>query len=173
MPTDHSLSRSSKLVADMHWAALNALAEAPTGQLPRAQILVEVEKRVALDGWARHVYETGNVRWRSLFSWFSIDLDKAGYIVKTKAGWSITPEGRRVIQAPFDSRAYTKELARRYQQWKAERLDQTGANVEASSEHPNPARGQVFLKKQGLMRYKVNGSTKMADMSLVRAHGVS
>jgi len=41
------------------------------------------------------------------------------------------------------------------------------------SEHPNPARGQVFLKKQGLMRYKVNGSTKMADMSLVRAHGVS
>jgi restriction system protein len=118
----------------MHWVALSALAEAPAGQLSRAQILAEVEKRVALDDWARHVYETGHVRWRSIFSWFSIDLDKARYIVKAKTGWTITPEGRRAIQAPFDSKAYVKELARRYQQWKAESLHQAGASAEGSSE---------------------------------------
>jgi restriction system protein len=134
MPTDNFLSRSKKLIASMHWAALTALAEAPTGQLPRSGILVAIEAKVALDDWARQVYESGGVRWRSIFSFSSIALNKVGYVVKSKATWTITPEGRQVIQVPFDPQAYMKELDKRYQAWQAENLHRAGANHEVPSE---------------------------------------
>ena len=115
-------SRSSRLIAAMHHAALAALAASPTGQLSRDQVLQAIESTVELDDWARTVYDTGHTRWRSIFAFASVALSKGGYVTKSRGVWSITGEGRAVVNAPYDGPAFLAEVKSRYQAWKSSQL---------------------------------------------------
>jgi restriction system protein len=127
-------SRSDKLIADMHCAALTALSQSPAGQLRKSQLLNEVEKRVALDAWAKETYEsTGASRWQSIFAFASVGLVKGGYVTKSKGVWSVTDEGRSVVAVPFDGPAFLAEVNRRYQVWKNSQL------VSEANSHAAPA----------------------------------
>lgn len=117
------LSRSDKLITDMHFAALTALTKAPNGQIRHGELMADIERSIPLDDWARQRYETsGNVRWRSIFAFSSVGLVKAGYVRKEKSVWTITEEGRASINEPFDPRAYLQEIDQRYRVWKAASL---------------------------------------------------
>lgn len=66
---------------------------------PGRAVLAEVGKRVPLDDWARATYEkSGYVRWQSILHFFSIDCIKAGYLIKKKGVWYLTPEGENALQ---------------------------------------------------------------------------
>lgn len=119
------LSRSDKLITDMHFAALTALSATQNGRLHHGELMTEIERCVSLDGWAREIYErSGNIRWRSIFAFSSVGLVKAGYVRKENAVWTITDEGRASIKQPFDPRAFLQEIDRRYRIWKAASLQQ-------------------------------------------------
>ena len=113
------LSRSDQLIASMHHAALQALAQAPGGQLRKRDLMQAIEAKVPLDEWARTVYEgSGHTRWRSIFNFSSVGLLKGGYVTNEARGiWRITDEGRVVATQPFDSSAFLTELNRRYKLW--------------------------------------------------------
>ena len=82
----------------MIFAALQILKE-KGGEAPGREVLAEVEKSVHLDDWARTIYEkSGYVRWHSMLHFFSIDCIKAGYLVKKKGVWYLTPEGESALQ---------------------------------------------------------------------------
>ena len=115
-------SRSSRIIAAMHHAALTELAALPNGQLRVDQIMQAIETTVNLDDWARVVYDNGNTRWRSIFAFASVGLVKGGYVTKTRGVWQITDEGRAVVDAPFDGPAFLAEVNRRYQAWKGSQL---------------------------------------------------
>ncbi len=92
------LSRSRELAAKVIYAALQILNE-KGGQAPGRDVLVDVEKRVTLDDWAKETYEkSGYVRWQSILHFFSIDCIKAGYLVKKKGVWYLTPEGENALK---------------------------------------------------------------------------
>lgn len=92
------LSRSRELAAKVIFAALQILNE-KGGQSPGREVISEVEKRVALDDWAKATYEkSGYVRWQSILHFFSIDCIKAGYLVKKKGVWYLTPEGENALK---------------------------------------------------------------------------
>lgn len=117
------MSRSRRLIASMHKAALSALLEAPDGQLKQAALMRAIESRVALDDWAVETYETtGNVRWRSIFAFASVGLVKAKYVVKERGLWSITEDGRFAVEGVFDSERFLLEIDRRYREWKASQI---------------------------------------------------
>lgn len=121
------LSRSDKLITDMHLAALTALSKTADGRLSHAELMAEIEKQVLLDDWAKERYATsGNIRWRSIFAFSSVGLVKAGYVRKEKSVWTISDEGRASIKAPFDPRAFLQEIDRRYREWKMASLQQAG-----------------------------------------------
>ena len=124
-------SRSSRLIAAMHHAALTALAASPNGQLRKDQILRAIETTAHLDDWALAVYDNGNTRWHSIFGFASVGLVKGGYVTKSSLGmWVITDEGRVVAKAPFDGPAFLAEVNRRYQAWKSSQLTaQTSATA--------------------------------------------
>lgn len=129
------LSRSSLLIADMHHAALTALAASPNGQLHKEHIMQAIEADVQLDDWARVVYDNGNTRWRSIFAFSSVGLVKGGYVTKLRGVWAITDEGRAVVTAPYDAPAFLAELNRRYQAWKGSQLAlQTNATTQEAEE---------------------------------------
>lgn len=68
------------------------------GQAPGREVVAEIEKRVELDDWAREVYKiTGYIRWHSILHFFSIDCIKAGYLVKKKGVWYLTPDGEAAL----------------------------------------------------------------------------
>jgi restriction system protein len=128
-------SRSSRLIAAMHHAALTALAATPSGQLHKEQIMLAIESTVALDEWAREVYDTGNTRWRSIFAFASVGLVKGGYVTKQRGVWAITEEGRAVANAPYDGPVFLAEINGRYQAWKRSQLSaQTSATTQETEE---------------------------------------
>jgi restriction system protein len=81
------------LGARLMFAALKVLKE-NGGEMRGRQVVEEVGKRVPLGEWETHRYEkTGNIRWRSVLQFYSIDLIKAGFLIKKKGVWFLTPEG--------------------------------------------------------------------------------
>lgn len=92
------LSPSRGLAAKVIFAALQILKE-KGGEAPGRTVLAEVGKRVPLDDWARETYEkSGYIRWHSILHFFSIDCIKAGYLVKKKGVWYLTPEGEHALK---------------------------------------------------------------------------
>ncbi len=118
------ISRSDQLIANMHHAALQALAQAPGGQLHKNDLMQAIEASVPLDEWAHTVYEgSGNIRWRSIFTFASIGLVKGGYVTKSRGVWKITDEGRAVAEQPFNGPAFLAEVSRRYRIWKNSQIE--------------------------------------------------
>lgn len=98
MKNDKKLSRSRELGGQLIYAALTALKD-NGGQLPTAEVVTEVEKRVQFDDWAKERYEkSGNQRWWAMLHFFSIGCIKAGFLVKKKGVWYLTPEGDDAIK---------------------------------------------------------------------------
>ncbi len=96
--TTPKLSRSRDLAAKVIYASFQILKERG-GEAPGREVIAEVEKRVALDDWAKAKYEkSGYVRWQSILHFFSIDCIKAGYLIKKKGVWYLTPEGENALQ---------------------------------------------------------------------------
>lgn len=91
-------SRTHQLASKLCFAALTYLVECG-GEAPARDVLEEMPKRVTLDDWAKETYEkTGYTRWRSMLAFFSIDLAKAGYLVKKQNVWYVTREGRAALK---------------------------------------------------------------------------
>lgn len=112
------LSRSRELAAKVIFAALQILKE-KGGQAPGRDVIAEVEKRVPLNEWARATYEkSGYVRWQSILHFFSIDCIKAGYLVKKKGVWYLTPEGESALK--LGDVGLLKAATAAYRKWKDE-----------------------------------------------------
>ncbi len=91
----NQLSKSKALAVKVIFASLNIIKERG-GELSGREVIDEVERRVELDQWAKERYEkTGYVRWQSILHFYSIDCIKAGFLVKKKGIWFLTPEGVR------------------------------------------------------------------------------
>ncbi|MCZ7555771.1 MAG: Mrr restriction system protein [Bacteroidia bacterium] len=89
------------------------------GELPGKEVLAEIEKRVELDEWAKATYEkSGYTRWKSILHFFSIDCIKAGFLIKKKGVWYVTPEG--VAALKLGPKGLLEAANTAYRKWKAE-----------------------------------------------------
>jgi len=117
--TKDKLSRSRELATKVLFAALSVLKE-KGGELPGREVITEVEKRTSLDEWAKEVYEkSGYVRWHSILHFFSIDAIKAGYLIKKKGIWYLTPEGDNALK--LGPVGLLSAASAAYRKWKQDR----------------------------------------------------
>ena len=92
------LSPSRQLAAKVIYAALKILVQ-KGGEAAGRDVIEEIEKSLELDDWAKAVYEkSGYTRWKSILHFYTIDLIKAGYLIKQQGVWYITPEGEAAIK---------------------------------------------------------------------------
>ena len=97
--SSENLSRSWTLAAKVIFAAFQILKE-KGNEAPGREVVAEVEKRVQLDDWAKERYEkTGYLRWQTILQFYSIDCIKAGFLLKKKRIWYLTPEGLDAMKA--------------------------------------------------------------------------
>ena len=123
------LPPSRELASRVIYAALKILSE-NSGQMPGKEVVSEVEKRVTLDDWAKEVYKkSGHIRWKKILHFFSIDCIKAGYLIKNKGVWYLTPEGENALK--LGELGLLKSAAEGYRKW---RIDNQPTEVEGNQE---------------------------------------
>jgi restriction system protein len=116
---NYELSKSKKLAAKVIYAALKALKE-NGGELSGREVIEKVGQNVQLDDWAKERYEkTGNIRWQSTLQFFSIDCVKAGFLVKKKGRWYLTPEGEEALK--LGEYGLLDAASEAYKKWKREK----------------------------------------------------
>lgn len=152
------LSRSRELAAKVIFAALQIINE-KGGQAPGREVISEVERRVALDDWAKATYEkSGYVRWQSILHFFSIDCIKAGYLVKKKGVWYLTPEGE--IALKLGEVGLLNAATAAYRNWKNE--NQPAEAVEDQDVSDEGQQGQEATI-QGIEQLAIEGLKKQIN----------
>ena len=96
--------------------ALKVLSE-NGGEMRGQDVIAAVERRLTFDPSDLEQYEkTGYIRWKSFLHFFSIDCIKAGFLIKKKGVWFITPEGEKALKlGPVE---LLHEATRKYRAWK-------------------------------------------------------
>src|ERR1700753_3136154 len=96
--SENKPAKSKELSPKLIYAAATILKERG-GELPAREVMDEVEKRLPLDEWARERYEkTDMVRWQVIRRFMSLYATKAGFLVKKKGRWYLTPEGESALK---------------------------------------------------------------------------
>src|SRR4030042_5614231 len=114
-------SRTHALAMKVLFAALQVLKD-KGGELPGSKVFDEVRKRVEMDEWAKEQYsKSGYVRWESMLHFFSIDAVKAGYLIKRKGVWYLTPEGEKALA--LGDKGLLDAARAGYREWRAKRQD--------------------------------------------------
>jgi restriction system protein len=110
------LPPSRKLASKLMLAALKILKD-KGGEATGREVISEIEKTLQFDEWDKVVYEkTGNVRWKSILHFFSIDLIKAGFLIKKKGIWYLTQEGESSLKLGEEELYRTAQKA--YRSWR-------------------------------------------------------
>lgn len=81
--------------------------------------LAELEKRLTLTPYEQGDYASGGRRFEKIVRFATVDLVKAGWLLKEKGRWTITLEGKQAYQTFPDPEAFYKEAVRLFHQWKA------------------------------------------------------
>lgn len=118
MKSNNALAPSKALAAKVIFAGLSILRENGK-ELPMRDLMAMIEKKVPLDKWAMERYEkSGYVRWRSIFHFFSIDCVKAGYVIKKRGVWYLTPEGEEALK--LGPEALLDKAQHAYRKWRVD-----------------------------------------------------
>lgn len=117
------MSRTVDLAGKLVFETLKLLKE-NDGEMASSLLMEALSKRVYLDDWAKSTLEkTGNIRWQSILHFYSIDLIKAGYLLKKKGVWYLTPEGEKAIDK--GEKDLLKSAQNLYHIWKEKNKKET------------------------------------------------
>ena len=69
------------------------------GSIPAKEIYPFVNENVELTDWEKEpAGKMQYIRWTNSFQFYSIDYQKAGFIIKKSVTWYITPEGEKIMK---------------------------------------------------------------------------
>lgn len=111
-----NLADSKRSAAKSLYTAFEILNE-NGGELPRKQIIEEMSKRIDFEPWETERYESnGQLKWLTIFLFYTVNCIKAGWLVKNKGIWFLTEEGKELIKlGPI---VLVEESSKAYKQWK-------------------------------------------------------
>ena len=103
------------------------------GSIPAKEIYPWVDNNVELTDWEKE--QAGKmkyIRWTNSFQFYSIDYQKAGFIVKKNGSWYLTPEGEKAMKK---SPKEVMNLARAaYKEWKKTQVVEIPTEEEPNDE---------------------------------------
>lgn len=103
------------------------------GSIPVKDIYPFVNKNVSLTDWEREpAGKMQYIRWTNSFQFYSIDYQKAGFIVKKNGFWYITPEGEKALKKSPEEVMNMARAA--YVEWKKKREIEEGPEEEPTDE---------------------------------------
>ncbi len=113
---DNQREKTRVIEARLGFAALKVLKE-NGGEMRGRQVIEEVGKKVQLDDWEKQRYEkSGRYRWQLMFGFCSMGLTKAGFLIKRKGVWFLTPEGDSALK--LGEAALWETVGKKYREWR-------------------------------------------------------
>jgi len=98
-------------------ALLEILFKHPDG-LQAGEALKQLEQRMTLSEYERGTYSTGSKRFDKIVRFATVDLVKAGWLVKSRGKWVVTDEGRAAWQKLKDPEAFYRRAVELYKAWR-------------------------------------------------------
>jgi restriction system protein len=113
----NELSPSKAVASKVIFEAFKIL-KSEGGELPGKEVIDRIRNTIQFNDWEKDVYEkTGYVRWESILHFYTVDCAKAGYLIKTKGIWYLTPEGEQAMNlGPVE---LLNSASRAYRKWSA------------------------------------------------------
>ena len=147
-------SKSYQTASKTMFAAMTILSK-NGGSMPVRELMLEVEKTVVLSDWEKEVLEnTGNIRWQSIMHFSSVDYVKAGYLLKKKGHWTITPEGEEVIK--LGAEKMQDKAQQQYREWRASKERAIEPQTTAIEETEDPVK-EAIIELENLEEQANNG----------------
>lgn len=124
------LSRSKACATKTLYAVMKEMVRRG-GSIPAKDIYPWVNQNVELTDWEKEpAGKMQYIRWTNSFQFYSIDYQKAGFIVKKNGTWYITPEGDKALKKSAEE---VMKMARAaYMEWK-----KTRSVEDETEEEPN------------------------------------
>ncbi len=147
------------------------------GSIPVKDIYPFVNENVTLTDWEREpAGKMQYIRWTNNFQFYSIDYQKAGFIVKKNGYWYITPEGEKALKKSPEEVMNMARTA--YREWKKTREieDETEEPTDETAENENAMNLDLLESdaREGIRRYMISKTPyEFQDMvaALLRAMG--
>ena len=96
--TKEQFSRTKACATKTLYAVMKEMSRRG-GSISVKELYPFVERNVALTDWEKEpAGKMQYIRWTNSFQFYSIDYQKAGFIVKQKGNWYLTPEGEAVLK---------------------------------------------------------------------------
>lgn len=148
------------------------------GSIPAKELYPWVNQNVELSDWEKErAGKMQYIRWTNNFQFYSIDYQKAGFIIKKNGSWYLTPEGEAILKKTPEEVMTVANMA--YHEWKKLRDIEVGAEGEPTDEtiEKDNARNLDLLEssaREGIKNYIVSkGPYEFQDLvaALLRAMG--
>ncbi len=146
------------------------------GEVATKEINDIIRKKVDFTDWEEErAGKLQNIRWWSVTQFYSIDYNKAGYILKKQGSWYLTPEGEEAIKLGADQILRNANAA--YRKWRQEKdLDADDAVEEETPEKETIVNIERLEEQanDGIRKYiKAKNPYEFQDMvaALLRAMG--
>ena len=126
------------------------------GSMPIRLLIKEVEKSVDLSEWEKETLEnTGNIRWLSIMHFSSVDFVRAGFLIKKKGVWTITPEGEEALKLGAEP---MRDLAsERYHKWYHTKEENVEPKSVKSHEEDSDSTKENIIELETLEERAANG----------------
>lgn len=115
---------------------LEILGERPDG-LRAKDALAQLASVVPMTEWESGTYANGARRFEKNVRFATVDLIKAGWMLKNKGTWTITDAGRDAVMKFSDPEAFYREACRLYDVWKRSRPAALAKDEEAPEPSPD------------------------------------
>lgn len=148
-------SKSYQTSAKTMYAALSILFK-NGGSMPIRVLMKEIEKAVELSSWEKETLQnTGNIRWQSNMHFTSVDYVRAGFLIKKKGTWTITPEGEEALKLGPEK---LRDIAwKRYNAWyRSKEHANTEKPIPHTDEENDPSK-ETLIELETLEERATNG----------------
>lgn len=148
-------SKSYLTAAKTMFAAMKILSK-NGGTMPIRILMQEIEKTVELSDWEKEVLEnTGNIRWQSNMHFTSVDYVRAGFLIKKKGSWTITPEGEEAMKLGAEK---LRDVAwERYKAWYRGKEQPSEVKPVTQAEEENDPVKETMIELETLEERAING----------------
>jgi restriction system protein len=148
-------SKSYVTSAKTMYAALTILSK-NGGTMPIRTLMQEIEKTVELSSWEKEILQnTGNIRWQSNMHFTSVDYVRAGYLIKKKGNWTITPEGEEALK--LGAEKLRDEAWRLYREWYRGSKNASGDKPVTIPDDDNDPVKETMIELETLEERAING----------------
>lgn len=148
-------SKSYVTSAKTMYAAMTILKK-NGGSMPIRILMQEVEKNIELSAWEKSILEsTGNIRWQSIMHFTSVDYVRAGFLIKKKGNWTITPEGEDALK--MGAEKLRDEAGDRYKVWYRGKEQAPGEKPIVQPEEENDPAKETMIELETLEERAANG----------------